>query len=202
MENQYEMVNGDATTNENAPRREVTVDLAVQSVAPVTGSGPILPSRRLVQMLWGASCFFFVATLTGIATGIWKSSLIGLVALSLLLMALWLARKGYVQRAAAMMLGTLTLSVSYLSFLNQGIDGPGVIAFPAILLLAAMFSTRLGLLDGLGTDVLGSYGHFGREHARMAYQRCVATDAALADPRPGSPFNDRFLCLVGRRRSS
>jgi diguanylate cyclase (GGDEF)-like protein len=146
VENQYEMVNGDVTPNENAPRREVTAELEVQSVAPVTGSGPILPLRRLVQMLWAASCFFFVATLTGIAAGIWKSSLIGLVAFGALLMALWLARKGYVQRATAMMLGTLTLSVSYLSFLNQGIDGPGVIAFPAILLLAGMFSSRRGFL--------------------------------------------------------
>ena len=51
------------------------------------------------------------------------------VAASVLLMALWLARKGYVQRATAMMLGTLTLSVSYLSFLNQGIDGPGVTGY-------------------------------------------------------------------------
>jgi len=129
-------------TNEPAPGRVVTLDPMSQSPAPVTATGFVLQPRRLVQMLWAAFSFFLLATLMGASAGIWKSSLVGLVTLSLLAVALWLVRRGQVQRSAALMLGTLTLSLSYLMFLNQGVNGPGITAFPAILLLASMFGTR------------------------------------------------------------
>ena len=82
----------------------------------------------------------------GASARIWKSSLVGLVTLSLLGAALWLVRKGQVQRAAAFMLGTPTLSLRHLMFLNQGVNSPGVTAFRAILLLASRFATRRVLL--------------------------------------------------------
>jgi len=99
-------------------------------------------TRRLVQILWATLAAISAFTVTSSVSGDWRTVHLTLAVIGLLLLALWLVHKGRVDRAATLMLGTLTLGVSCGLYLNQGIRGEALSSFPAILVFASMFGTR------------------------------------------------------------
>ena len=111
--------------------------------------GPALQPRRLSQILWATSIACAMALLVSVFTQEWASSAILAMAIGIFLFAIWLTRRGRLLLAAHTMLLTLTVSVSVLIFLSQGLRDEAVFAFPGILIFASMFGTRrlyLGLV--------------------------------------------------------
>lgn len=110
---------------------------------------PALKPRRLSQILWVTSIACTVALLGTLLTGKLLTSLLLATAIAVLALAIWLARRGRVAQAAHLMLVTLTVAISGLVFLSQGIRDEAVFAYPGILIFASMFGTRrlyLGLV--------------------------------------------------------
>ena len=70
-----------------------------------------------------------------------------LAAAALLLAALWMNRRGWILHATWVTLGTVTALVSAIMWAYHGVRDPAVVAYPAILVAAAMLGgTRLFLL--------------------------------------------------------
>jgi len=99
-------------------------------------------TRRLVQILWASLTTVSAFTVTFSVWGDWRTVFLTLLMTSGLLLALRLVREGRVDRAATLMLCSLAAGVSCGIFMNQGIRGEGLGAFPAILVFAGMFATR------------------------------------------------------------
>jgi diguanylate cyclase (GGDEF)-like protein len=99
-------------------------------------------TRRLAQILWATLTTVSAFTVTFSVAGDWRTVFVTLTTISLLLLAVSLVHGGRVDQAATLMLTTLTMAVSCGMFLNQGIRGEGLSAFPVILVLASMFGTR------------------------------------------------------------
>lgn len=124
--------------------------IAMQRPPPSTALfEPALKPRRLSQILWVTSIACTVALLGTLLTGKLLTSLLLAAAIAVLALAIWLARRGRVAQAAHLMLVTLTVAISGLVFLSQGIRDEAVFAYPGILIFASMFGTRrlyLGLV--------------------------------------------------------
>jgi diguanylate cyclase (GGDEF)-like protein len=124
--------------------------IAMQRPPPSTALfEPALQPRRLSQILWATSIACAVALLVTLFTREWASSLLLLTAIAILMLAIGLTQRGRVVQAAHIMLLTLTVSISGLVFLSQGIRDEAVFAYPGILIFASMFGTRrlyLGLV--------------------------------------------------------
>lgn len=117
--------------------------IAMQRHPPSTALfKPALQPRRLSQILWATSIACTVALLGTLLTGKLLTSLLLVAAIVVLALAIWLARRGRVAQAAHLMLVTLTVAVSGLVFLSQGIRDEAVFAYPGILIFASMFGTR------------------------------------------------------------
>jgi len=110
-------------------------------------------TRRLMHILCATFATVSAFTATFSVSQDWRSVFLTLLILGLLLLALWFVRTGRVDRAATLTVGTLTLGVSCGIFMNQGIRGEGLSAFPAILVFAGMFGTRRLFLAVLATIV-------------------------------------------------
>lgn len=121
-----------------------------------------LQPRRLQQILTALIAAVALGMAIALSKQSWLSAALLALALLMLGMAFHFNRKGHMERAAAIMLGTLTSAVSGLLFLSQGIHDEAVIAFPGLLIFASMFATRrvfLGLLFAIGlvlTAVVGA----------------------------------------------
>lgn len=120
--------------------------------SPSVRLGLALQPRRLVQMLAALMAALTLGLLISVSKQHWWSSAL----LGLALGALGVAyhhNQGRLARAATTMLLTLTMAVSGLVFISQGIHDEAVLAFPGILIFASMFSSRrvfVGLLVAIG----------------------------------------------------
>jgi len=124
--------------------------IAMQRPPPSTALfEPALQPRRLSQILWATSIACAAGLLGTLLTGKLLTSLLLAAAIAVLALAIWLTRRGRVAQAAHLMLVTLTVAISGLVFLSQGIRDEAVFAYPGILIFASMFGTRrlyLGLV--------------------------------------------------------
>ena len=124
------------------PARHITGHPGWLPVVRKPGSCLEWKTRRLAQILWATLATVSAFTLTFSIAGDWRTVFLTLTTLTLLLLAVSLVHRGRVDQAATLMLTTLTMAVSCGMFLNQGIRGEGLSAFPVILVLASMFGTR------------------------------------------------------------
>ncbi len=104
--------------------------------------GLALQPRRLRQVLTALIIAVAIGLVIAVSKSSWLASALLGLALVLLVIAEQSNRRGYMERAAAIMLSTLTAAVSGLMFLSQGIHDEAVIAFPGLLIFASMFSSR------------------------------------------------------------
>ena len=101
-----------------------------------------LRDRRLVQAIWAACIAITASAIPDILTARWRNLpplLIGLAAMGLVLM---LVRKGRRNGAVALMLVSLMGMVSLLMWVNGGLRDSSMLAFPCMLVFAAMLGTR------------------------------------------------------------
>jgi len=145
------MTDSDAMASKPPPRQEIAVHTDTQRASELTaGSLPIEP-RRVLQVTWAILGAAAAAILTFGWAGDWRSVLVLAVTTIFLLLALWLSHQKRAEQAAALMLVSLTASISYLLFQNQGVRGEAIAALPAILVVAGMFGTRRLFLTILAT---------------------------------------------------
>ena len=101
-----------------------------------------LRDRRLVQAIWAACIAITASAIPDILTARWRNLpplLIGLAAMGLVLM---LVRRGRRNGAVALMLVSLMGMVSLLMWVNGGLRDSSMLAFPCMLVFAAMLGTR------------------------------------------------------------
>ncbi len=118
---------------------------------------PALKPKRLNQTLWAACTAFSVGLVVTLFASAWAAAAVLAVATGILGLGIWLTHCGHVDQAAKIMLVTVTVAVSGLIYLSQGIRDEAVLAFPGILIFASMFGSRrlyVGLVGVIFT-VLG-----------------------------------------------
>ena len=113
-----------------------------QPIPPDQGAAPPLRDRRLVQAIW-ATCIAITATsLPDFYSARWRNLpplIIGLVAMGIVLL---LVRAGRRTAAVGLMLSSLMGMVSLLMWQNGGLRDTSLLAFPCMLVFAAMLGTR------------------------------------------------------------
>lgn len=122
----------------------------IRQVGQPTASGMVLQPRRLKQVLGTAIFGVALALVLALATGDWTGSGLLAGALALLVISMGLVLIGKIDRAAGLMLFTLTGSMCGLIFVAEGIHDAAVLAFPGILIFSSMFSSRRLFLTLLG----------------------------------------------------
>ena len=101
----------------------------------------LLP-HRLRQVLIALMVALALAFGVAMSNHGWFAGALAAVAILVLLIAYRINYAGKVRRAAGIMLATLTVIVSGLVYLSQGIHDEAVLAFPGLLIFASMFAGR------------------------------------------------------------
>ncbi len=101
-----------------------------------------LQPKRLDKVVWAMLVAIFVCALLSFSASDWITTTLLFGTCGLLVLALWLIRHGMARQAGNLVLVTLTISMSFVVFISQGIRDPAVLAFPGILVFASMFATR------------------------------------------------------------
>ncbi|SPE28778.1 conserved membrane hypothetical protein [Burkholderiales bacterium] len=136
------MTDSDAMAEDPASRQQSARNADAGHARQTTAAGFPIEARRVTQVGWGVLAAVAVAILTTSWTGDWRTVLILAVSSIFLLLAVWLSRHDRAEQAAVLMLITLTASISYMLFQNQGVRGEAITALPAILVVAGMFGRR------------------------------------------------------------
>jgi len=101
-----------------------------------------LRDRRLVQATW-ATCVAIAATaIPDIVSARWRNLPPLGIGLALMAVVLMLSARGRRKSAATLMLGALTAMIFLLMWRNGGLRDTSLLAFPCLLVFAAMLDTR------------------------------------------------------------
>jgi diguanylate cyclase (GGDEF)-like protein len=109
---------------------------------PGHSAARLLGDRRLVQTTWAACAAIAASAVPDFWSRQWINLpplFVGLAAMGLVL---WLVRRGRRAAAVALMLSSLMAMVGLLMWLNGGLRDSSLLAFPCLLVLAAMMGTR------------------------------------------------------------
>jgi diguanylate cyclase (GGDEF)-like protein len=132
-------MHSDATTSKrfepvNVPRE--------QPISPGQGAPRPLRDRRLVQATWAAGLAISATALPDIYSARWRNLPPLLAGLAAMAAVLWLVRAGRRNGAIALLLASLFAMVSQLMWQNGGLRDTSLLAFPCMLVFAAMLGTR------------------------------------------------------------
>ncbi|MBX3603444.1 MAG: EAL domain-containing protein [Rubrivivax sp.] len=133
---------------------------AATPVAPLPAEAGFR-ERRLQQLLLVLVAAISVSLLPKLLTAELRAYHVMMMgAVALLCGALWLLRRGAVDTAAAIMLGTVTAMLLTLMTLNSGLRDTSVVALPGMLVIAALLGTprQYLLLFGLVVAAAGALG--------------------------------------------
>ena len=125
-----------------------------QPIPPGQSASRLLRDRRLVQAVWAAGIAIVASAIPDIWSQRWRNLpplFIGLAAMGIVLV---LVRAGRRNAAVGLMLTSLMGMVSLLMWQNGGLRDTSLIAFPCMLVFAAMLGTRR-LYFGLFTAMMG-----------------------------------------------
>ena len=125
-----------------------------QPIPPGQSASRLLRDRRLVQAVWAAGIAIVASAIPDIWSQRWRNLpplFIGLAAMGVVLV---LVRAGRRNAAVGLMLTSLMGMVSLLMWQNGGLRDTSLIAFPCMLVFAAMLGTRR-LYFGLFTAMMG-----------------------------------------------
>lgn len=121
----------------------------------------VLQQHRLQQILIALAVGFSVSACISLYARQWLSVGLQVVAVGALAIALVLGRRGATQRATAIMLWTLVVTLGSLILNGEGLYDEAIVAFPGILIFASMFGSRrlfLLLLCTLGLLLFVIFG--------------------------------------------
>jgi diguanylate cyclase (GGDEF)-like protein len=125
------------------PKRFETVNVSSEQPGPGEQSASrLLRDRRLVQVTWAAAGAIVASSIPDFLQAQWRNLpplFAGLAALGTVLV---LVRAGRRHAAVALMLSSLMLMVGLLLWQNGGLRDSALLAFPCLLVLAAMMATR------------------------------------------------------------
>ena len=113
-----------------------------QPIPPRRNTGRSLPDLRLVQAIWAVCIGLCVVSIPDIWSARWRNLpplLVGLAAMGAVMLLL---RSGRRNAAVALMLSSLMVVVSALMWQNGGLRDTSLLAFPCMLVFAAMLGTR------------------------------------------------------------
>jgi diguanylate cyclase (GGDEF)-like protein len=112
--------------------------------------GPVLQPQHLKQVIWGTLVAILASGVSSAVDRDWSVVALLVATAVLLLIALRSARRGRHERAATIVLTTLTVAVSGLIYFSLGLRDEAVFAIPGILMLASMFAAPRYFLIVLG----------------------------------------------------
>lgn len=113
-----------------------------------------LRARRLKQVLYVSTAGLLLATLVNWLSAGDPLTLVALLAANTgLITSIVFARQGQIERSATIMLWTLAICISAAITINHGLVDSGMLAFPAILIFAALFGQQ-GQFNSLFTFIL------------------------------------------------
>ncbi|AFU98829.2 putative bifunctional diguanylate cyclase/phosphodiesterase [Simiduia agarivorans] len=98
-------------------------------------------ARRLRQVMRVVAGGLLLAAITNLPAG-FKTTSILLLATGTMLYGLHRLKQGHIDTAAAVLLWTLSLTLTVIVTLNTGLRDPAMMGYPAILIFAALFSRR------------------------------------------------------------
>ena len=99
-------------------------------------------SRRLLQVIVATMIGLAISAAINLAEGDWTNLNVHVPAQMALLFALWALRKGRFELVNAVLLVTVTVSISVLVWQNSGLRDPAMLAYPAILAFASTMGGR------------------------------------------------------------
>ena len=111
-------------------------------MTPTNYSTLTLQPSRLGKVIWSMLVAVFVCAVMTLFAHDWNTTLLLFGTCCLLIVALWLLRQDKARQAGTLVLVTLTVSMSFVVYISQGIKDPAVLTFPAIMVFASMFATR------------------------------------------------------------
>ena len=113
-----------------------------QPIPPGQGASRPLRDRRLVQAIWAACVAITASAIPDVWSANWRNLpplLLGLLAMAAVLRLVHVGRRG---AGVALMLTSLMGMVTLLMWQNGGLRDTSLLAFPCMLLFAAMLGTR------------------------------------------------------------
>ena len=119
----------------------------------IAGQAPALRDRRLVQATWAVCIAICATVIPDVVAGHWSSLPPQGIGLALMGIVLWLSARGKRNAAATLMLCGLMAMVCLLMWQNDGLRDTALLAFPCMLVFAAMLGTRR-LYFGLFTAMI------------------------------------------------
>ncbi|PRC92237.1 putative bifunctional diguanylate cyclase/phosphodiesterase [Solimicrobium silvestre] len=108
----------------------------------IINAGLALRPHRLIQIVSIVLIAISISILLNLLEGNWTTVCILLGISGVLSLAVWQAKSNHIDRAAKIVVATLACSMCFLSFKFEGIHDAAICALPAIMIFAAMFSTR------------------------------------------------------------
>jgi diguanylate cyclase (GGDEF)-like protein len=119
------------------------VDVPSEQPTPARPSASrLLRDRRLVQATWAASAAIVVSGIPDVVQRQWRNLPPLFVGLAAMGCVLWLVRAGRRGGAVALLLSSLMGMVGLLMWRNGGLRDTSLLAFPCLLVLAAMMGSR------------------------------------------------------------
>jgi len=113
-----------------------------QSIPPGLSASRLLRDRRLVQATWAACIAIVASSIPDFFQHQWPNLPPLFVGLAAMMFVLWLVRRGRRGAAVALMLTSLMGMVGLLMWQNGGLRDTSLLAFPCLLVLAAMMGSR------------------------------------------------------------
>ena len=113
-----------------------------QPIPPGQSASRLLRDRRLVQAVWAACIAIAASAIPDFCTERWRNLPPLFVGVAAMAVALLLVRAGRRNGAVAVMLASLFAMVSLLMWQNGGLRDTSLLAFPCMLVFAAMLGTR------------------------------------------------------------
>jgi diguanylate cyclase (GGDEF)-like protein len=142
LENRHELAEFDAHRGPRVADRWAADEAAVRRTREIAAGALPLKPRRLNHVVGAVLCADLLATVSELYQGEWWNASALVATAALLVASLWLSRRGRTNAAAALGVGTLTVSMSYLVWHNLGLRDEAVLAYPGVLIVASMFVTR------------------------------------------------------------
>jgi diguanylate cyclase (GGDEF)-like protein len=124
----------------NAPQGDAPGEAVTASQAPPGHA--LIGAARVKQVLLMAFAAMALSAVGSVLNGQWSDIWVLGPAAVLMLVGWWLANRGRVALATALLLGTLTTMVTILAWNNSGLHDSAMLAYPALLMFASILGRR------------------------------------------------------------
>jgi diguanylate cyclase (GGDEF)-like protein len=107
-------------------------------ISPEPDPEHALRSRRFIQIACFTEIALVIRTGISIAAGDWEGAWTLSAGLTAILLCFWLNRKGMTEAANLLLLGSLTIVISFMLWIGEGIFDVAILAYPTILIMSGL----------------------------------------------------------------